>query len=459
MDDRDDKEERGFTTGEYFPGTSSDQETPPRKPSRRGWVIQVAILVVVLLVVLVAAGILIDRLYFGKKQSGDFRLSASPSYREALDDKRGNFYRDYSEAKITGAAQKAVDREKKKGVKSEDKLEDAGLRALVKALDDEHTDYLDPKENKMLGESLSGSFYGIGFMLRMDKERKRPKVVSIIKGSPSERAGVKKNDIIMSIDGKDTKGKRLDLVVGSIRGKNGTTVEIKVYRPDTRKNLVFKITREKIVIPDIESEILDGRYGYIHVLNFSRGIAFKVRQKVKEMQQKGVQGFILDVRNDPGGLLDEAVKLSSVFIKDGVIVSYQRKGQGRIDEKAQGGAETDLPLVVLTNGGSASSSEIVAGALKDRGRATLVGSKTYGKGSIQKMYELENMGAAKLTVSMYYLPNGESIDGKGIVPDVKVELKDEAEKEEQLQLDKAKEVLQRLIQGNLPTGALLLRAA
>jgi carboxyl-terminal processing protease len=178
------------------------------------------------------------------------------------------------------------------------------------------------------------------------------------------------------------------------------------------------------------------------------------------MQQKGVKGFILDLRNDPGGLLEEAVKVTSLFVNDGLVVSYQTKGERSINENASGGAETTLPLVVLTNGGSASSSEITTGALKDRGRAVLVGSKTYGKGSIQRVFQLSNQGAAKLTIALYHLPNGESIDGKGIQPDIVVnEIKDDPTKTEQLQLDKAKEVLNNLIQGKPATGEILLLAA
>jgi carboxyl-terminal processing protease len=181
---------------------------------------------------------------------------------------------------------------------------------------------------------------------------------------------------------------------------------------------------------------------------------------VKDLQEKGAKGFILDLRNNPGGLLDEAVKVTSVFVNGGLVVSYQIKGQKKVDENASGGAETDLPLVVLANGGSASSSEITAGALKDRGRAVLVGSKTYGKGSVQKLYELDNQGAAKLTIALYYLPDGESIDGKGIQPDVPVqENKDDPAATEQLQLDTAKQVLNNLIEGKPPTGEVFLLAA
>ena len=252
------------------------------------------------------------------------------------------------------------------------------------------------------------------------------------------------------MDGKDTKEKPLDAVVLNIRGKKGTKVKLKVQRKG--KALDFTITRQKIDIPDFESEIVDGDIGVLRLFEFNEGVSEKIRTAIRDMQQKGVKGFILDLRNDPGGLLEEAVKVTSLFVNDGLVVSYQTKGERSINENATGGAETTLPLVVLTNGGSASSSEITAGALKDRGRAVLVGSKTYGKGSIQRVFQLSNQGAAKLTIALYHLPNGESIDGKGIQPDVLVnEIKDDPTKTEQLQLDKAKEVLNNLIQGKPAT--------
>jgi len=233
---------------------------------------------------------------------------------------------------------------------------------------------------------------------------------------------------------------------------------VKVQRKS--KALDFTITRQKIDIPDFESEIVDGDIGVLRLFEFNEGVSEKIRTAIRDMQQKGVKGFILDLRNDPGGLLEEAVKVTSLFVNDGLVVSYQTKGERSINENATGGAETTLPLVVLTNGGSASSSEITAGALKDRGRAVLVGSKTYGKGSIQRVFQLSNQGAAKLTIALYHLPNGESIDGKGIQPDVLVnEIKDDPTKTEQLQLDKAKEVLNNLIQGKPATGEILLLAA
>jgi carboxyl-terminal processing protease len=247
-------------------------------------------------------------------------------------------------------------------------------------------------------------------------------------------------------------------VVLKIRGKKGTKVKLKVQRKG--KSTDFTITRQKIDIPDFESEIVDGNIGVLRLLEFNEGVSEKVRAAVTDMQQKGVKGFILDLRNNPGGLLEEAVKVSSIFLNDGPVVSYKIKGQRTVDENASGGAATALPVVVLTNGGSASASEITAGALQDRGRATLVGSKTYGKGSVQKVFQLSNDGAAKLTIALYYLPNGESIDGKGIQPDIPVEeIKDDPTKTEQLQMNKAKEVLNNLIQGKPATGEILLLAA
>ncbi|HEY5526379.1 MAG TPA: S41 family peptidase [Candidatus Anoxymicrobiaceae bacterium] len=394
---------------------------------------------------LVVAGFAVDKALF-KNNAANYSLQDQPVYRETLFNIKSYYFKPYDENKIVAAANAAVAKDKKKGVTNTTKLTNDGINAMVNALGDPHSQYLTAVENKRLNQDLSGVFYGVGFTLKL--QNKRPKVVSVIKGSPSDKAGIKAGDVIMSVDGKSTLGESLDSVVLRIRGKQGTKVKIDITR--NGKPMSFTITRAKIQIPDFESELQDGKYGVLKLYEFNKGVGQKVRQAVKDLTAKGAQGFILDLRNDPGGLLDEAVQVSSVFIPDGTIVSYQTKGQKKVDMTAQGGVETNKPLVVLINGGSASSSEIVTGALKDRGRATLVGTKSYGKGSVQKVFDMGSGVAVKLTISLYYLPNGESIDGKGIVPNVVVSDKDPA-KEETLQNDAAKHVLQNLIEGKPAT--------
>jgi carboxyl-terminal processing protease len=394
---------------------------------------------------LVVAGFAVDKALF-KNNAANYSLQDQPVYRETLFNIKSYYFKPYDENKIVAAANAAVAKDKKKGVTNTTKSTNDGINAMVNALGDPHSQYLTAVENKRLNQDLSGVFYGVGFTLKL--QNKRPKVVSVIKGSPSDKAGIKAGDVIMSVDGKSTLGESLDSVVLRIRGKQGTKVKIDITR--NGKPMSFTITRAKIQIPDFESELQDGKYGVLKLYEFNKGVGQKVRQAVKDLTAKGAQGFILDLRNDPGGLLDEAVQVSSVFIPDGTIVSYQTKGQKKVDMTAQGGVETNKPLVVLINGGSASSSEIVTGALKDRGRATLVGTKSYGKGSVQKVFDMGSGAAVKLTISLYYLPNGESIDGKGIVPNVVVSDKDPA-KEETLQNDAAKHVLQNLIEGKPAT--------
>lgn len=393
------------------------------------------------------AGYFLDELFFKEKKTSNasFRLEESRSYNKAIRDLKRYFYREFSLKRITGAAKLAVEKARRKGVKDVKRLEDIGLKALIASLGDVHSSYLTPEEYRRLTEDIKGSFYGVGFVLRYDKKLKRPVVYNVLKGSPGEKAGVKRSDIIISVDGKDTKGVSLDVIVSMIRGRKGTVVILEMERPGREKHIIFRVKRGKIEIPDLDTKVLDGKYGYIQLLSFSTGISGKVRDRVREFQKKGVAGFILDLRNNPGGLLDEAVGVVSIFVDKGVVVSYRGKGEARKYEITRGGAETDLPLVVLVNGGSASSSEIVAGALKDIGRATVVGSRTYGKGSVQKLFALPNGGAAKLTVSLYYLPEGESINGKGVSPNVRVELKDDPEREDMLQLEKCKKVLEDLI--------------
>jgi carboxyl-terminal processing protease len=443
-----------------FDGGSYDlSPLPPEGMSRRKKVAIGVSIVVLLIAALLVAGVVIDRLVFKEKEAESFELASSPAYKDALFNIRNYYYRSFSEEKITAAAEKAVKEKQDKGVTDPDKLLNTGLTALIKALDDQHSGYLTPNANKRLSEDLSGSFYGVGFTLRLDEKLDRPKVVTVIKGSPADRAGIKSGDVIMAVDGEDTKGEALDSVVLRIRGQKGTKVKLDVERKG--KPMEFEITREKIDIPDFESEMIDGDIGVLRLFEFNDGVGEKVRSGVRDLQQKGAKGFILDLRNNPGGLLDEAVNVTSVFVPEGSpVVSYRTKGEKKVTEYAKGGQETDLPLVVLTNGGSASSSEITAGALRDLDRAVLVGSKTYGKGSVQKVYELENGGAAKLTVALYFLPNGDSVDNAGLEPRIKVaEIKDDQEKTEQMQLDKAKEVLSNLVEGKPPTGEVFLLAA
>jgi len=425
----------------------------------------IAIVVIVIIAVLFGAGYAVDRLVFSKK-STNFELSQSRSYRKALSDIQNYFYRAFSTTKIEAAAQAAVAKDKKNGVTSVTKLENDGINALMNALNDPHTQYLTAEENARLSEDINGSFYGVGIVLRETgaKGDRRPQVFDIIKNSPAAKGGVKKQDIIMSVDGKDTKNVNLDVVVSEIRGNNGTKVTLAIKRAGSSsavapKTLIFRLTREKVQIPEIESSILNGNQGYIKVYNFDTDISTKVRAAVKDLTAKGAKGFILDLRSNPGGLLDEAVNVSSIFVNNGVIVSYKQKGQQKVDLKAQGNAETALPLVTMINGASASAAEITAGALKDLGRTTLVGSKSYGKGSVQKIYPLANGGGAKITIALYYLPNGESIDGKGIQPDVKVEVKNDLTAEEKAQLDAAQKVLNNMIQGKPPTVEKLAPAA
>ncbi|PKQ28625.1 MAG: hypothetical protein CVT63_01915 [Candidatus Anoxymicrobium japonicum] len=428
---------------------------PPSPPALRKRLSRSSVIATGILVVLIAAGALtgiglvINRA-LARKKAFSFDLREQSAYTNAMFDIKSYYLKPYDETRIEAAASVAVEKEKKKGVTSFARLTGVGVNALIKALGDPHSNYMTPNENKRMEQDLSGSFFGVGFTLRMYKGR--PKVVSVIKGSPSDKASVKSADIIMSVDGMDTKGKRLDNVVLHIRGRQGTKVKIEIERGG--KTLNFVITRKKIQIPDFESDLVDGKYGVIRLFEFNRGVGRKVRAVVKDLQARGAQGFILDLRNNPGGLLDEAVQVSSVFVPDGVIVSYQTKGNKKVNEKASGGVETARPLVVLVNGGSASSSEIVAGALKDRERAVLVGIRTYGKGSVQKVFALGDGSAVKLTISLYYLPKGESIDGKGIQPHVVVEDKSDQAKEEAAQFDKAKQALENMIEGKPPISLL-----
>lgn len=418
------------------------------------------VVIVAACVALILSGYLVDRVFLSKEEIDrkstekvPFDLGSQASYRSAVSDIQRYYYHDFDLATISETAEKAVAEAEKGGEKNHAKLLDVGLTALCKALDDKHTSYMTKSENERLTEDLSGSFSGVGFTLQINEDEDRPEVGSVIEGSPAEGAGVKAGDIILKVDDEETKGKTLDAVVSGIRGKSGTRVTILFRRGE--KNIKSVITRETIEYPDFKYSMVEGNLGLLELFEFNSGVTKKVEEAIRELQAQGARGFILDLSSNPGGLMNEAISLAGLFLDGGPVVSYRTKGSDARVEEAGGGTVTDLPLVVMIDSGSASSSEIAAGALKDRGRATVIGQTSYGKGSVQKMYDLANGGAIKLTIALYYLPDGESIDGTGIAPEMPVaEVPDDPKTTYNNSLDAAKAALNNLINGRAPTGEL-----
>lgn len=319
--------------------------------------------------------------------------------------------------------QEVIDQVKSKYVDevSEDKLIKGAAKGVIEALGDPYSHIFDPTHFKLFRDDTSGFFYGVG--IQIDLKDHYPVVVSPIEGTPAYKAGMKAGDIIVEVDGRPTKDLPLDQVIGMIRGEEGTKVKLKVHRNHSTKPLFFNLTRTKIEQPNVTSKLLEKKYAYIRIHTFNQGTSDKVRSSLNNLVSKGAKGIIIDLRNNPGGLLNESVFLASLFIKKGVVVKVKgRGGKEQVYNTVSDYHEIkvfDLPLVVLINKGSASASEIFSGAIRDHKRGVLIGEATFGKASVQDVIDLSE-GGLVLTTAHYYTPNGENISKKGIKPDIEV---------------------------------------
>ena len=297
---------------------------------------------------------------------------------------------------------------------------DSAINGVLQSLDP-YSAYMSPELFDSMQTETSGEFGGLGIEVGM--EAGVVKVISPLDNSPATREGVKAGDYIIKIDGEQVQGKSLNEAVDLMRGPVGSDIEITVRRIGEKKSLTFNITREIIKIASVKSETMEGNIGYIRLTAFNENSSDQIKKSIQKFKQEGkINSYILDLRNNPGGLLSQAIEISDFFLDNGEIVSTKsRKVYENRKWFAKEGDITDgTTLVVLINYGSASASEIVAGALKDHKRAILIGENTYGKGSVQSILPLKNKGAIRLTVSKYYLPSGKSISEVGVVPDIEI---------------------------------------
>ncbi len=309
-------------------------------------------------------------------------------------------------------------REKFDGKLDTTKLIDGMKKGLVDSSGDPYTSYMSPTEAKLFNSQIEGSFEGIG--AELGKEGDRPIVITPIEGYPAQKAGIKPKDTIIEIDSQDTAGMAIDEAVLKIRGEKGTKVTLKLLR--SGELVTVEITREEIKIPSVSFEVIEnGTIGYLRLNQFGSDTNALADQAAREFKTKGVKAVILDLRNNPGGLLDSSTHIAGLWIENKTVVKEKRDGKV-IDELSSTGTPllAGLPTVILANEGSASASEIVTGALQDYGLATFVGVKTYGKGSVQELTNLENGGVVKVTIARWYTPNDKNIDKEGIKPDVEV---------------------------------------
>ena len=297
---------------------------------------------------------------------------------------------------------------------------DAAINGVLQSLDP-YSAYMSPESFENMQTETSGEFGGLGIEVSM--EAGVVKVISPIDGSPADEVGVKAGDYIVKINEHQVQGKTLTEAVDLMRGPVGSDIEITVRRKGVRKAIVFKITREVIKIQSVKSQKINENIGYIRLTAFNENSSSQIKKKINEFtKDKKIKGYILDLRNNPGGLLSQAIKISDFFLSNGEIVSTKsrKESENRRWFANKGDIINGKVLIVLINYGSASASEIVAGALKDNKRAILIGENTYGKGSVQSIIHLKNNGAIRLTISKYYLPSGKSISEVGITPDIEV---------------------------------------
>ena len=297
---------------------------------------------------------------------------------------------------------------------------DAAINGVLQSLDP-YSAYMSPEMFENMQTETSGEFGGLGIEVSM--EAGVVKVISPIDSSPADRAGVKAGDYIVKINDEQVQGKTLSEAVDLMRGPVGSEIEITVRRRGVKKALTFKITREIIEIASVKSKTIDEKIGYIRLTSFNENSGDQIKSIIKKFtKNQKIESYILDLRNNPGGLLSQAIRISDFFLDNGEIVSTKgrKKSENRKWFAKSGDIINGKTLLVLINYGSASASEIVAGALKNHKRAILIGETTYGKGSVQSIIPLKNKGAIRLTISKYYLPSGKSISEVGITPDIEI---------------------------------------
>ena len=323
---------------------------------------------------------------------------------------------------------------------SEESVTAGAIQGVLDALDDPYAFYFDEEHFEFFTDHTDGDFGGIG--VNISQREDVVFVVSVMEGTPAQEAGIEPEDEFVSVDGVTRDQWTLDEIVKRVRGPEGTTVDIGMRREGNDEPLVFTVERAIIEIPNVESELIGDDVGYIRLLTFNQRSASSLSEEIEKLTVEGATSFVIDVRDNPGGLLSSSVEIASLFIADGVIVRVEERERPPLEHRARGGVVTEAPVVLLVNNNSASASEVLAGALQDYGRATVVGEQTFGKGSVQTVETLRSGGGIKFTIAHYVTPQGRVIDGVGLEPDVVVEMDPMAQyndDEPDIQLERAVE--------------------
>jgi len=324
-------------------------------------------------------------------------------------------------------------------------------RGLLEGVGDPYTYYFNREALAVFTERTEGTYAGVGMAVILDPEDYSVTVMTVFSGSPAEEAGLLPGDKILEVDGEDMAGKRLEEVTALVKGSPGTQVRLGILRGDDIFNIT--ITRQRINVPTVAHRMLEDGIGYLRIESFDRVTVSQFSEAYLDLRNQGMQGLVIDLRNNPGGLLETVVHIGNLLLPQGTILYSENKQGERTVYRSDTDNRIDLPLVMLVNGGSASASEVLTGAVRDHGVGTVVGQQTFGKGVVQSLYMLSDGSAIKVTIARYYSPNGISIHGEGITPDYIVEVDRETAMmaarltwEEDVQLQKAVEVMLEKIQ-------------
>ena len=328
----------------------------------------------------------------------------------------------------------------------EEKLKEGAIKGYIEGLDDQYTEYISKDDMKDYLEDATGNFVGIGIYMTKDADANKIMVLSPIKGSPAEKAGILPGDYIVGVDDVTYTAEDMSVAANKIKGEVGSSVKIEILRNSETKT--FEITRENIKVNPVEGQVLENNIGYIEFSSFDDGTADDFKAKYEELEKQGIKSLVIDLRNNGGGIVSEALQIADYILeKDDVTLYEVNKNNKEEIKKSENDPIINMPIVLLTNGNTASSSEILAGALKDHGKAKIVGTKTYGKGVIQQLLTLPDGSGLKITSEEYLTPNKTKINKIGIEPDEKVELPDTVknvltiEQKDDTQLQKAIEIL------------------
>lgn len=321
-------------------------------------------------------------------------------------------------------------------------LSEGVYKGYIEGLGDPYSVYYDEEETKQMGESLSGEFGGVGALMSQDRETGVITVLQVYDGSPAQEAGMRDGDTLYKVEGEEVTGEDLSDVVSKVKGEKGTQVTLTVLRADTGDEEELTITRDTIEAQTVSCEMKEENVGYIRITEFDTVTYEQYKEALEDLEDQGMERLIVDLRSNPGGNLDTVCDILDLMLPEGLIVYTEDKNGEREEYTSDEENQFDKPLVVMMNGYSASASEIFAGAIQDYGLGQIVGTQSYGKGVVQSVFDLQDGTSVKLTIAEYFTPNGRSIDGEGITPDVEVEYQyDENNPDADNQLEKAMEVV------------------